>query len=112
MCDSVQTAETVVKTFKFAMLQNDLVKAGQILQRHALCENFSIDKIVDGTPALVAAVQLNKPAFVSLLLLHGADRGVRDTHGHTAYFYINPGNIECLHMLLVSAGAFPEGRAL
>lgn len=112
MRDPLRAAKEVMRSFKLAMLQNDLGRAAEILRSSAFFENPLINVIVDGTPALVAAVQLNKPAFVNLLLTNGADRCARDAQGRTAYAYINPGNLECLRLLLVSAGAFPEGQAL
>lgn len=112
MSDQLRAAREHMRGFKLAMWQNNLTKAAEILRSHAFFGNPLINVIVDGTPALVAAVQLNKPAFVNLLLTYGADRCARDAQGHTAYAYINAGNPECLRLLLVSAGAFPEGQAL
>jgi hypothetical protein len=112
MCATLEQAEEVVRKLKLSILQNDLDQARDILRQHSMCKRSPFDLSVDGTTALVAAVQQNKVDFVDLLMNHGADPTVPDDKGHTPYFYIHAGNGDCLRSLLVHAGVYPADRAL
>lgn len=103
MISSARSQEQFALTVLFNSIAKHRTRMVQSFIRHG--QGINLDETnVEGTSALMAAVEANSEDIVRLLLEHNVDTGLKNIHGQTAYDLAVEYNYPNLISLLASRG--------